>query len=118
MIQIHCCEKRPAPLNCAWNNLPRPETVPAQLTTTDQHSVSTDPFCYIAVLSRRRGHFKLAASPPSVSEDRRQTFGGVAMGTRLLFRKRLIATVAVCLLGLLRATAADDPTLTKEQIKE
>jgi len=40
------------------------------------------------------------------------------MGIRLLFRKRLTATVAVCLLCLLHATAADDPTLTKEQIKE
>ena len=40
------------------------------------------------------------------------------MGVRSLFWKRLIATVAVCLLCLLHATAADDPTLTKEQIKE
>ena len=40
------------------------------------------------------------------------------MGIRPLFRKRLTATVAVCLLCLLHATAADDPTLTKEQIKE
>ena len=40
------------------------------------------------------------------------------MGIRRLFRKRLIATVAVCLLCLLHATAADDPTLTKEQMKE
>src|SRR6267378_3877446 len=40
------------------------------------------------------------------------------MGIRPLFGKRLIATVAGCLLCLLRATAADDPTLTKEQIKE
>jgi hypothetical protein len=40
------------------------------------------------------------------------------MAIRPLFRKRLIATVAVCLLCLLHATAADDPNLTKEQIKE
>ena len=40
------------------------------------------------------------------------------MGMRPLFRKRLTATVAVCLLCLLHATGADDPTLTKEQIKE
>jgi hypothetical protein len=40
------------------------------------------------------------------------------MGIRRLFRKRPIATVAVCLLCLLHATAADDPTLSKEQIKE
>jgi len=40
------------------------------------------------------------------------------MGMRSLLRKRFIATVAVCLLGLVHATAADDPTLTKEQIKE
>ena len=40
------------------------------------------------------------------------------MGTYPSFRKRLIATVAVCLLCLLHATAADDPTLSKEQIKE
>jgi len=40
------------------------------------------------------------------------------MGIRPLFRKRLIATVAVSLLCLLHATAADDPTPTKEQMKE
>jgi hypothetical protein len=40
------------------------------------------------------------------------------MGIRPLFRKRLTATVAVSLLCLLHATAADDTTLTKEQIKE
>ena len=40
------------------------------------------------------------------------------MGTYPSFRKRLIATVAVCLLCLLHAAAADDPTLSKEQIKE
>src|ERR1700680_1574553 len=68
MIQIRCCEKRPAPLNSAWNNLLRPESVPAKLTTTDQHSVSTDPFCYIGGLESPPGYFKLAASP-SVSED-------------------------------------------------
>ena len=40
------------------------------------------------------------------------------MRIRPLFRKRLIATAAGCLLCLLHATAADDPTLTKEQIKQ
>ncbi len=40
------------------------------------------------------------------------------MGIRPFFRKRLIATVAVSLLCLLHATAADDPTPTKEQMKE
>src|ERR1700732_3785532 len=63
MIQIRCCEKRPAPLNSAWNNLLRPESVSAKLTTTDQHSVSTDPFCYIGGLESPPGYFKLAASP-------------------------------------------------------
>src|SRR6202165_6007406 len=42
----------------------------------------------------------------------------MVMDMRPLFRKRLIASGAVCLLCLLHATAADDPTLTKEQIKE
>ena len=40
------------------------------------------------------------------------------MGIRPFFRKRLIATVAVSLLCLLHATAADDPTPTKQQMKE
>src|SRR4030081_827529 len=40
------------------------------------------------------------------------------MSVRSLFWKRLIATVAVCLLWLLHATAADDPPTTKEQIKK
>src|SRR6266851_7929233 len=68
MIQIRCCEKRPAPLNSAWNNLLRPETVPAKLTTTDQHQCPRIRFVTSAVLSRRRGTLSLL-HPPSVSED-------------------------------------------------
>src|SRR6266699_5377263 len=62
MIQIRCCEKRPAPLNSAWNNLLRPETVPAQLTTTEHHSVSTD-LLYRRIFSRRRGILSLLHPP-------------------------------------------------------
>jgi hypothetical protein len=40
------------------------------------------------------------------------------MGTRAMFGKRLLSAIAICLLVSLHATAADDPTLTKEQIKE
>jgi hypothetical protein len=40
------------------------------------------------------------------------------MERRRLFGRRIIAAVAMCLLGVPLATAADDTTLTKEQIKE
>jgi hypothetical protein len=40
------------------------------------------------------------------------------MERRTLFGRRIIAAVATCLLGVPLATAADDTTLTKEQIKE
>jgi hypothetical protein len=40
------------------------------------------------------------------------------MGMRAMFGKRLLFAIAMCLLVSLHATAADDATLTKEQMKE
>jgi hypothetical protein len=84
----------------------------------DSASVSdgalTKPFCYIGDLRSTPGHFKVAALRKG--ERYRHTFGGIAMDKRALIGRRLIFAVAMCLLGVPLATAADD-TLTKEQIK-
>src|ERR1700756_4832560 len=44
--------------------------------------------------------------------------GGIAMDIRALLGRKLLVAVAMCVLAVPLATAADDPTLTREQIKE
>jgi len=87
----------------------------SQLAMIDQVSAMTEPFSCTGDLQRAGGLDYIA-----LRESRLvlKAFGGVVMDFRAWFVRRPIAAVAVCLLSLSHATAADDSTLTREQIRQ
>src|SRR5246127_2106547 len=102
MTPIRCCEKLPAPPNSDSSNLPRYEGAVRLFAAR-----STEQREALGLL--HRFNEKVDLSPH---------FGGNAMSIRAMLGRKLIAAVAVCLLAAPLVTAADDPPLTKEQIKE